>query len=52
MADAAHSPTDAANVLRLGDLPVFTPDRSAINSHKLVGFDSRDIRARPFNLLR
>lgn len=52
MADGDSPSSASRDVLRLADLPIFTPERSAINSHKLVGFDSRDIRARPFNLLR
>lgn len=52
MADADPTALGTRDMLRLEDLPVFTPERSAINTHKLVGFDSRDIRARPFNLLR
>jgi capsular exopolysaccharide synthesis family protein len=36
----------------LADLPIFTPDASVLDRHVVVGFDSRDSRARPFNLLR
>jgi Mrp family chromosome partitioning ATPase len=36
----------------LTDLPIFTPDPAVLDRHAIVGFDSRDARARPFNLLR
>lgn len=52
MADRDFSSPGVRDLLRLADLPLFTPERAELNSHKLVGFDSRDIRARPFNLLR
>jgi Mrp family chromosome partitioning ATPase len=52
MAEADLTASDSRKLLRLADLPLFSPQKSAINSHRLVGFDSRDIRARPFNLLR
>lgn len=52
MADADPTTLNSRDTLRLADLSVFTPEKSRISSHKLVGFDSRDIRARPFNLLR
>jgi Mrp family chromosome partitioning ATPase len=49
---------DAASILpsltvpTLAELAMFTPDRTILESHSIVGFDSRDARARPFNLLR
>jgi Mrp family chromosome partitioning ATPase len=36
----------------LADLEVFTPDPAVLDRHAIVGFDSRDSRSRPFNLLR
>ncbi|KQZ72014.1 hypothetical protein ASE06_21960 [Sphingopyxis sp. Root214] len=39
-------------ILKLADLASFTPAISEIKKHRIVGFDSRDARARPFNLLR
>lgn len=36
----------------LADLPIFEPDPTTLDRHAVVGFDSRDSRARPFNLLR
>jgi capsular exopolysaccharide synthesis family protein len=34
------------------DLPVYTPEAETLDGHAIVGFDSRDARSRPFNLLR
>ncbi|WP_156377460.1 MULTISPECIES: CpsD/CapB family tyrosine-protein kinase [unclassified Sphingopyxis] len=45
------SPGDLV-ILKLADLASFTPAISEIKKHRIVGFDSRDARARPFNLLR
>ncbi|MFA7603268.1 MAG: CpsD/CapB family tyrosine-protein kinase [Novosphingobium sp.] len=36
----------------IADLPVYTPDAGVLERNALVGFDSRDPRSRPFNLLR
>ena len=36
----------------LAELPVFEPDPATLDRHAVVGFDSRDSRSRPFNLLR
>lgn len=36
----------------LASLEVFTPEPEILDRHAIVGFDSRDARARPFNLLR
>lgn len=36
----------------LDEMPEFTPDLKLLNRNYIVGFDSRDSRARPFNLLR
>lgn len=33
-------------------LPVFNPDASVLEASKIVSLDSRDIRSRPFNLMR
>lgn len=52
MAERDYSTSGVHNLLRLADLAPFSPARAELNSHKLVGFDSRDMRARPFNLLR
>jgi len=52
MAEADLTATENHQTIRLGNLPVFAPEKSSINTQKLVGFDSHDIRARPFNLLR
>jgi Mrp family chromosome partitioning ATPase len=41
-----------ATPLRLDDLPIAQPRKSAVSDHRIVGFDGRDARARPFNLLR
>lgn len=38
--------------LNLADLPVFTPDPQVLSEQLVVGLDSRDHRARAFNLLR
>lgn len=52
MAEADTSP--ATNPVRLSSdrLAVFTPPVTEIRKHRIVGFDARDARARPFNLLR
>lgn len=36
----------------LAHLEIFTPEPAILNRHAIVGFDSRDQRSRPFNLLR
>lgn len=33
-------------------LPVFTPDPAVLDANRVVAFDSRDLRSRPFNLMR
>lgn len=38
--------------LNMEKLPVFTPDPAVLSEHLIVGLDSRDSRARAFNLLR
>lgn len=38
--------------LKLDSLPVFTPDTAVLADQLIVGLDSRDSRARAFNLLR
>lgn len=48
-------PPDAATeppLLTFDQLEIFTPPVTEIRKHRIVGFDSRDARARPFNLLR
>ena len=40
------------NLPALADLPIFTPEPDVLDRHSIVGFDSRDSRTRPFNLLR
>lgn len=44
--------SDVQSVLALGDLQTLSPASDAMNKHRIVGFDSRDTRSRPFNLLR
>ncbi|WP_143043448.1 CpsD/CapB family tyrosine-protein kinase [Sphingopyxis sp. YR583] len=39
-------------LLTLSALASFAPPLTAIKKHRIVGFDNRDARARPFNLLR
>src|SRR3546814_2219412 len=39
-------------MLTLSGLAVYTPPIREIRKHRIVGFDNRDARARPFNLLR
>jgi capsular exopolysaccharide synthesis family protein len=49
----ADRPLPATHAIpALADLPIFTPDATVLDRHVVVGFDSRDSRARPFNLLR
>jgi Mrp family chromosome partitioning ATPase len=36
----------------LDELPVFSPDRATVRRERIVGFETRSIDARPFNLLR
>jgi Mrp family chromosome partitioning ATPase len=36
----------------LEDLPIFVPDLAVLDRNKIIGFDSRDSRGRPFKLLR
>lgn len=52
MAEADPPPSNDIKMLTLDALPVFTPPVKAIRKHRIIGFDNRDSRARPFNLLR
>lgn len=52
MADADPSRNNDAEPLALARFAEFTPPVTEIRKHRIVGFDSRDARARPFNLLR
>lgn len=51
MADAPNTgaPRDQ---LRMQDLTLLQPSATALRTNRIIGFDSRDVRARPFNLLR
>jgi protein-tyrosine kinase len=40
------------NVSLSDSLPVFSPARGVFRDHLIIGFDGRDVRARPFHLLR
>lgn len=44
--DRSYPPLD------LSVLPVFEPSPAVLDQNKVVAFDSRDIRSRPFNLMR
>lgn len=52
MADADLTHKDDSARLTLARFAEFTPPVTEIRKHRIVGFDSRDARARPFNLLR
>ncbi|RYD45379.1 MAG: chromosome partitioning protein [Sphingomonadales bacterium] len=52
MADADLPLSRDHKLLTLSSLAAFTPPLTAIKKHRIVGFDNRDARARPFNLLR
>lgn len=52
MADADLPLSRDQELLTLSSLANFTPPLTAIKKHRIVGFDNRDARARPFNLLR
>ena len=52
MADADLPLSRDQQLLTLSALASFTPPLTAIKKHRIVGFDNRDARARPFNLLR
>ena len=52
MAEADLPLSSDASILMLSDLETFTPPARVISKHRIVGFDNRDARARPFNLLR
>ena len=47
-----HITTDQRSILRLSDLAEITPSKDAVSANRIVGFNSRDSRARPFSLLR
>ena len=52
MAEADLPLSSDVKMLTLSELAVYTPPIREIRKHRIVGFDSRDARARPFNLLR
>ena len=52
MADAELPNATGPEFLTLAGLAEFTPPVTEIKKHRIVGFDNRDARARPFNLLR
>lgn len=52
MADADLPLSRDQQLLTLSALASFAPPLTAIKKHRIVGFDNRDARARPFNLLR
>jgi protein-tyrosine kinase len=51
-ASAEPASPPAIALPRLDELAICTPDRAILDRHAIVGFDSRDQRSRPFNLLR
>lgn len=52
MADAELPTAINPEFLTLASLAQFTPPVTQIRKHRIIGFDNRDARARPFNLLR
>lgn len=52
MAEADPLSLDDRNLLTLARLTEFSPPVTEIRKNRIVGFDNRDARARPFNLLR
>lgn len=52
MAEADRSASNERSLLTLAELAEFAPPVTEIRKHRIVGFDNRDARARPFNLLR
>lgn len=52
MAEADPPPAAGRALPALDSFPVLRPSSSALSKSRIVGFDSRDIRSRPFNLLR
>jgi Mrp family chromosome partitioning ATPase len=48
----AHPVRIANHLLQLDKLHVVQPDRVSVEASRIVGFDSRDKRSRPFNLMR
>ena len=52
MADAELPTAIDPEFLTLASLAEFTPPVTEIRKHRIIGFDNRDARARPFNLLR
>ncbi|MXO87036.1 chromosome partitioning protein [Altererythrobacter aurantiacus] len=52
MAEADPMTTPREALLDYTALPTFTPDAAVLEEHKIVSLDSRDIRSRPFNLMR
>lgn len=52
MAEADLERREIKPSIKWADLPVVAPDGDTLIHHNIVGFNSRDSRARPFNLLR
>lgn len=52
MAEADQTEPFSRTQISLDSLPVVIPAAQALSSHNIVGFASRDIRSRSFNLLR
>jgi protein-tyrosine kinase len=47
-----RKPPVALQLPQLDDFRLYTPSEMALEENAIVGFDSRDARSRPFNLLR
>ncbi len=52
MAEADPMTPSRSSHIDFASLPVFTPDAAVLEESKIVSLDSRDIRSRPFNLMR
>lgn len=54
MTSASAEPASLSPIVLpdLSDLAIFAPEPEILDRHAIVGFDSRDVRSRPFNLLR
>ncbi|TCD04852.1 tyrosine-protein kinase family protein [Erythrobacteraceae bacterium CFH 75059] len=53
LASATPRPAEAdERLLNLADVPSFTPDPAVLEANHIVAFDGRDMRARPFTLMR
>lgn len=51
-ASAPHSGLPPLSLPAIADLATFVPEDEVLEQHAIVGFNSRDLRSRPFNLLR